>query len=452
MSSHSKERRLVRRSIVALTYLLASCAGESSSTDPFALEEATIHEVHQAYLRGRLTALQLTTQYLTRIEAHDQGEQGLHTVSALQPDALERAQSLDEAFAKQHALVGPLHGIPVLVEESLAVLDVPSSTGASAATSDAVAVAQLRRAGAIILGRTARPELAATGDDARSGPSRSPYDRSHGASAGSAAAVAANLAMVAVGVDSQGSLATTSAANGVVSIRASFGLVSGEGLLGVPDPAAVAGPIARTVEDAVVVLEVISGRNLAQRSGPLDATGLNGLQGTGLEGARIALVRELVDAHSFAGSSSEISPSARDHFIDALGVMRAEGANVSGLSIAAIDHEVTPLLETPDDAARARALLRERLVMLMDARKLDGLVYLSIAAPGADDAPTHPRSAAGQVSALSGLPSVTLPLGTNGGLPLGLTMLARPFQERKLFNLAFSFEQSTHYRKPPALD
>lgn len=515
----------LRHAMVALAWLVAACQSEPAPAVGIIVDEATIAGIHEAFRAGQLSAVQLTQVYLERIEAEDRGERGLHAVLTLSPGALARAQSLDESFAKTGQLVGALHGIPVLVEDNLDTFDMPTSAGLlalaeSVPPDDAFVVKRLRDAGAIILGKTNMMELGVfTGESCSSagGATRNAYDRersSLGSSGGSAVAVAANLAMVAIGTDTSASMVAPAAANGVVGVRPSFGLVSRDGMVTGLDETSLAGPIARTVEDAALVLRVIEGEDPADpatrvegRAQPARSTTL-----ATLSGARVALVRELVDSSSFGGVSAPVAPAASKLVIRALGAMRAAGASVSGVSIAAIDRELSPLLarrhedtaftlyvdrylatlgpdapvrsmaeivasgellpelvslvsqaireptvdqtEAHTDVVQGRALLRERLLALLNDHRLDVLVYLTIASPaqvpgaGLDNA----YGVAGQLSAFSGLPSLTVPIGMDHGLPLGLTILGRPFRDAQLLRIAQDFEQVTKYREPPRLE
>jgi len=507
--------------------LLAGCEGQAPAAGAgFALEEATIEEIHQAYTRGELSAVQLTGAYLERIEAHDQGAHGLHAIVSLQPGSLLRAEALDASFARTHAFVGPLHGIPILIEDNLDTFDLPTSAGLlalaeSVPPDDAFVVQRLRAAGAIILGKTNMMELGASSAESCSSAgalTRNAYDAtrsSPGAGCGSAVAVAANFATAAVATDPSASFVDSAAANGVVGLRPSFGLVSRDGMVTGLDQTTMAGPIARTVEDAALLLEVMQGEDPADpvTHGVARDRASVPVREDGLQGTRVGLVRELAESSTFGGVSAPVDKRASQLLIRALGALRGAGAKVSGVSIAAIDQQVTPLLARrhednplaffidgylaslgPDakvhslaelaasgamlpelvaprgeaapsavppiqseaqlEASRGRVLLRDLLVGLMDAQKRDVLVYLTIASTaqlsGQESGGSY--GVAGQLSAFSGMPSVTVPIGTVGGLPLGLTMLGRPFQDAQLLSIARAFEQATRYRVAPTVD
>jgi len=234
-----------------------------------ALLERTIADVHADFLAGRLTVRRLVEAYQQRIAAFDQTGPGLNAIVNLNPHALGEADALDRAFTASGRLCGPLHGIPLLAKDNIDVAGVPMTNGLAAfrdyvPARDATAVARLRAAGALIIGKTTLPDFASSwwAYSSLSGETRNPYDLARdpgGSSAGSGAATAANYALGALGTDCGGSIRVPASCNSLVGIRGTPGLVSrtGSGPLVVCQD--TVGPMTRTVEDAARLFEVMAG-------------------------------------------------------------------------------------------------------------------------------------------------------------------------------------------------
>ena len=239
--------------LLALVFPLSGCQNQSQ---PFAVEETSIASVHAAYESGQLTSRQLAQLYLDRIEAYDKNGPKINSIITVNPTALEEADRLDAAFGTS-GLVGPLHGIPVLVKDMIDAEGMPTTMGSILfkdyyPDKDALVVEKLKRAGAIILAKVTLAEFA-RGDTYGSlyGETRNPYDLERtvgGSSGGSAASVSANFGTVAVGQEGFASIRRPSAWNSIVGMRATTGLVAG-GL----------GPMTRTVEDVATLLDVLVG-------------------------------------------------------------------------------------------------------------------------------------------------------------------------------------------------
>jgi len=242
--------------------------------DTFELNEITIAQVQAGLTSGRYTSRQLVELYLKRIEAIDRSGPSLHSVSETNPEALTIADALD-AERKSRGPRGPLHGVPILIKDNIDTADRMSTTAGSLALEgsiaarDAFVVRQLRLAGAILLGKTNLSEWAnyrstqsSSGWSGRGGQVRSPYvlDRNPcGSSSGTGVAIAANLATAGVGTETDGSIVCPSAANGLVGIKPTVGLISRDGIIPITADQDTAGPLARTVTDAAIVLGVIAG-------------------------------------------------------------------------------------------------------------------------------------------------------------------------------------------------
>jgi amidase len=303
----------------------------------FDLEEATIADLQQRMESGQDTARSLVEKYTARIEQIDRQGPELRSVIAVNPDALTIADRLDEE-RKQKGPRGPLHGIPILIKDNIATADQMATTAGSLALDgvkaprDAVVVARLRDAGAVILGKTnlsewanARSMRSSSGWSAKGGQTRNPYalDRSPcGSSSGSGAAVAANLAAAAIGTETDGSIVCPSHANSLVGVKPTVGLVSRFGIVPVALTQDTAGPMTRTVADAATILAAIDGVDGqdAATAGAAEYSGrdyLAALDPEALKGARIGVVRDQLFGYS----------PAADRLADvAVAHMKARGA------------------------------------------------------------------------------------------------------------------------------
>ena len=246
----------------------------ANSDPPFELSELSIDDLQRGMESGKFTARSLVEKYLARIEAVDAGGPQLKSVIEVNPDALALADAADnERRAKQ--VRGPLHGIPVLVKDNIDTADKMATTAGSLALvgakppEDSFVVKQLRKAGAVVLGKTnlsewanIRSNYSTSGWSGRGGLTRNPYalDRNPcGSSSGSGAAVAANLCAVAVGTETDGSILCPSSVCGIVGIKPTVGLVSRTGIIPISHSQDTAGPMTRTVRDAAILLGVLAG-------------------------------------------------------------------------------------------------------------------------------------------------------------------------------------------------
>jgi len=277
------------------------------------LPEWTIADLNEKMELGELTARQVTDLYLQRIEAVDKGGPYLNSVIELNPDALEIADGLDKE-RKTGKLRGPLHGIPILIKDNIDTHDRMQTTAGSLAlegniaAKDAFIVKQLRKAGAVILGKTNLSEWAnfrgkrsVSGWSSRGGLTRNPYalDRStSGSSSGSGAAVAANFCVAAIGTETDGSIISPSQTNGIVGIKPTLGLASRSGIIPISHSQDTPGPMARTVADAAILLGVLTGVDSADSATKLSkkralSNYAKYLDLDGLQGARIGVARNM---------------------------------------------------------------------------------------------------------------------------------------------------------------
>jgi amidase len=306
--------------------------------NPFDLEELTVVELQARMASGQETARSIVDKYLTRIDAIDRNGPALGCVLELNPDARAIADNLD-AERKAGKVRGPLHGIPILIKDNIATADKMQTTAGSLALvgakapADAFIVSQLRKAGAVILGKAnlsewanIRSSHASSGWSARGGQTKNPYalDRSpSGSSSGSAVCASANLAALTIGTETDGSIVSPASMNGVVGIKPTVGLVSRMGIIPISHVQDTAGPITRSVSDAAVLLSVMAGSD-AQDSMTKDANKhvvdyVKSLDVNSLKGARIGVARK-----GFTGNN----PGTDKLFEAAIADLKRAGATV----------------------------------------------------------------------------------------------------------------------------
>jgi len=309
-------------------------------TAPFNLLEATIDDIHSAYKSGQLSARQLVQMYLDRIEAYDKKGPAINAIITLNDRALDEADQLDAKF-QASGFVGPLHGIPILIKDQADTKGMPTTLGSVLFQNyypdrDAFVVEKLKKAGAIILGKTTLGELGG-GDTHGSlfGSTRNPYalDRTPGGSSGgSAASVAANFCAVGVGQEGFASIRRPSTWNSIIGMRPTAGLVSRGGVFaGWPSVAGSLGPMARTVRDLTKLLDVMVGYDPED---PLTARGVGHAPETfskfldkdGLKGARVGILRESMGYD--AEPESEDFAKITEIFDRAVAEIKAAGAEI----------------------------------------------------------------------------------------------------------------------------
>ena len=349
-----KPGRLYRLGPLLACILFASCRGETpapapAQADRFIVEEATIADLHRAMADGHITARRLVEHYLTRIEACDKQGPSLNAIITINPRARSRADALDAAF-QESGLTGPLHGIPVIVKDNYDTADLPTTAGSlslagSMAPDDAFQVQRIREAGAIVLAKSNMAEFAfspyQTVGSMLPGFTRNPYDTRRvtaGSSGGTAAAVAANFGAVGLGTDTGNSIRGPSSHNLLAGIRSTMGLTSRDGIVPLYLDHDIGGPMARTVADAVAVLDAIAGHDPAD---PVTAASRDHalapgtsysdhLNAEGLDGARLGVVRQLADVES---GDAEI----KERFEQALADLQARGATTVDVHIEELD-------------------------------------------------------------------------------------------------------------------
>jgi Asp-tRNA(Asn)/Glu-tRNA(Gln) amidotransferase A subunit family amidase len=311
----------------------------AANTRAFHLLETTIDDVQTAFQAKQLTCRALVEMYLKRIGAYDKAGPALNAVQTVNPQALREADRLDAAF-QSGGPVGPLHCIPTLVKDQVETSDMPTTFGSVLFKDfvphrDATIVRRLRNAGAVIIGKSTMGEYAAGYlSSAASGPIRNAYDpkrHASGSSGGSGAGVAANFAIVSIAEDTGGSVRGPAAVSSLIGLRPTVPLVSRFGMMPARPSTDTLGPIARTVRDAALLLNVIAGYDpndpvTAQAFGQIPESYTSFLTPDGLKGARIGVIRQPMDPKT--------DPASHDYrnvkgVIDqAIGALRTLGAEV----------------------------------------------------------------------------------------------------------------------------
>lgn len=477
----------------------------------FEVTEATIAQLSRAMGRGELTSEELVCLYLERIATYDKAGVTLNSVLEINPDALFIAAAMDRE-RKLSGPRGPLHGIPVLLKDNIDTADKLHTSAGSLALADSYApkdaflVTQLRKAGAVILGKANMTEWAnfmtrgmPSGYSSRGGQVLNPYLPGTwgpgGSSAGSAVAVAANLTAVAVGTETCGSILDPATSNAIVGIKPTVGLISRSGIIPITFTQDTAGPLARTVADAAILLGAMVGEDPADPAtavspGQAYRDYTRCLDKNGLKGARLGVPR--------GPWFQEMSPEQVQLFETALAVLREQGAEIVdpadlahmewwGTRVlsyefkAALNHYLASLgpnarVRTLQDViafnqANPEAMLRygQSLLTLSEGLDMTSAEYLGdrlkdlrySRTEGIDaameqhrlDALLFPGAEMDWIPAAAGYPCVQVPGGfTSDGKPLGITFTGLAWSEPTLIKLAYGYEQASQMRKPPVLD
>jgi amidase len=497
---------------------------ENASTSPedFKLNEITIDELQQKMKSGEYTSRSITEMYLKRINDIDKNGPAINAVIELNPDALNIADGLDNE-RKSGNVRGPLHGIPVLIKDNINTADKMMTTaGALAlegnkASKDAFIIKHLREAGAVLLGKTNLSEWAnfrssrsTSGWSSRGGQTKNPVmlDRNPcGSSSGSGAAVAANLCAVAIGTETDGSVIAPSSFCGIVGIKPTVGLLSRSGIIPISKTQDTAGPMARTVKDAAILLGILTGvdsddpvtnesNGKAQKDYTqfLDANGLKGkkigVEISFMEGHEgvVGLYKQAIDILKNQGATIvevELLKATKDAGSGEFTVLQYEFADGVNKYLSAANARVKTLadviafnkqneakampyfkqetLESCNakgdlnnkeylDALKKSTSTRKIIDDIMDKNKLDAIAGTSIGLPCCIDLINGDYDTGFYFcppAARAGYPHITVPMGTVHDLPVGLSFIAGAYREDELIKLGYAFEQATKKRTPP---
>jgi amidase len=501
-----------------LLFLFLSSATSRAQT-PFEVTEATIAQIHAAMAAKQLTCRDLVAAYLRRIDAYDKNGPALNAIVVVNREAIARAVELDR-LNSQSGLVGPLHCVPMIVKDNFETIGLQSANGSLAlegfvSNKDAFQVRRVKEAGAIVLAKSNMAEWAFSPYETISsilpGYTRNPYalDRvTAGSSGGTAAAVAASFGAVGLGSDTGNSIRGPSAHQALAGIRSTMGLTSRAGVAPLVLLADIAGPMARTLEDAVKVFQIVVGEDpedavTAAAEVRAAANYADALRADGLKGARIGVLRQayerdstdaevvrvfqiavadlrragatIVDPATVGGldgirKSAGVRPCMGFKY-DINRYLAAQGDRVKVKSLAeviksgrfhptvgqrleraeagAVNGPGSPECEA-DAAYRNR--VREAVNKTMDALKLDAFVYPTWSNPPRliGDLNTPHGDNSQFFSPTTGFPAISVPMGyTRGGLPAGMTFYGRAWSEAVLIRLAYAYEQATRHRRPP---
>ena len=505
--------------VLGLAALLEAQQPAAPPAAAFRVEETTIARIHEAFASGRLTCRALVDAYLKRIDAYDRNGPALNAIVQVNPDAQKRAGELDRRYAGG-GLTGPLHCIPAIVKDNFETIGLQSAAGSLSlkgfvSNKDAFQVKRIKEAGAIVLAKSNMAEFAfspyETVNSILPGYSRNPYalDRvTAGSSGGTAAAVAANLGAVGLGSDTGNSIRGPSAHQALAGIRSTMGLTSRAGVVPLSLLADIAGPMTRTVEDAVAVFQAIVGEDAddpvtAAARGRTIPVYAQALQRDGLKGARIGILRQAYERET-------TDPEVVDVFMAAIEDLKRAGATIvdpvrveladvrrpqGGGQCGGFKYDINRYLAAQGDRVPVHTLeeiirsrrfhpsiearlqsaqngmengpdtpackaeteyrdaFRAAVTKTMEASGLDGFVYPTWSNPPRliGDLNTPHGDNSQVFSPTTGWPAINVPMGyTRGTLPAGLTFFGRAWSEATLIKFAYAYEQATRHRRPPA--
>lgn len=510
-----------------LAATICSCASNSqapsaaSGSAPVEVVELSAIEARDRMAAGELTSQALTQAYLDRIASIDAAGPRLNAVIEINPAAVADAVTLDSERAAGRVR-GPLHGIPVLIKDNIDARGMANSAGSLALAehrpaTDAFIVARLREAGAVILGKANLSEWAnfrstrsTSGWSSRGGQTRNAYvlDRNPcGSSAGTGTAIAASLATIGVGTETDGSIICPASVNGLVGLKPTVGLVSRSGIIPISVSQDTAGPMGRSVADVALLLGALAGADESDPAGPAAAPHVKAdyttfLDVDALEGKRFGVLRQAMGFHPAVDEAVEAAIGAMkirgaeviDVKIDNFNAWNAaeltvllyefkDGLNrylaASGSPHGSLEALITWNKEHADavmpffgqelfEQAQAKGPLTDEAYVKArdDARRLagkDGLIaaldrhgLAAIVAPSVSPAwltdhvlGDHFVGAGYGIAAVAGTPSLTVPIGDSFGLPLGLTFMGRAYSEPELISFGYALEHLSKARRPP---
>ena len=481
--------------------------GATAYSQEFDVLEKSIPELQAAMEQGETTSAELVRQYLDRIEAFDSGGPKINSMIYVNPDALAVAEALDRE-RKTDGPRGPLHGIPLVLKDNYDTFDMPTTGGALALAEhvppdDGYQVKKLRDAGAVLIGKANMHELARgiTNISSLGGQTLNPYDPERnpgGSSGGTGAAVAANLAAVGMGSDTCGSIRIPSANNNLFGLRVTQGLSSRDGIIPLSHTQDVGGPLARSMIDLAIVLDATVGSDpadpqtaIAEGKVPESYAALEN-EGT-LKGLKLGLLISRLSEDSPYGEMTKVVK-------EAVGKMVGQGAETVDVEIEGLDEliktsgvigmdveeDMRVYFEKSDapfksvteilDSGLYHAALeqryrnpmrpgtslddydeylgnREKLAAVIDnvmtANNVDVLVFPVLGVKPMRIEEGQFGSSC-QIAAHSGFPAMSMPAGfTPDGVPVGVEVLARPFEESRLISIGFAYEDIADTRRPP---
>ena len=515
--------------ILSAFLLFFSCnsdkVDQSQKKTPFPLEEMSIVGLQKKYDNKELSITEVVQMYIDRIELIDKNGPTLNSIIIVNPDALEIAKQLDEELLNGNKR-GPMHGIPVILKDNIDTHDkMPTTAGSRALANsfpdqDSYVAKKLREAGAVILGKANlsewanfRGELSTSGWSGVGGQTKNPYDISRnpcGSSSGSAVAVSANLTMVAIGTETNGSIVCPSHANGIVGIKPTVGLVSRSGIIPISFTQDIAGPMARTVTDAAICLGALTGvdpndSKTQQSEAKFYEDYTQFLLPDGIQGKRIGIYTAPMEMNYkvdtlfkkaiqfFKENGAEMveieqigAPGVGGNSFQVMLYEYKDGLNKYFKSLC----EDAPIKSVEEliafnkiDSVELKYFNQKYLEMANEMGDIDSKEYLEVLKAlkegaqknGMDkimkehnlDAVIAPTGSpawltdwtngdsyqlgSSSPAAQAGYPNITVPMGFIDGLPVGISIFGRAWSEPVLIEIAYAFEQGTKHRKAPKL-
>ncbi len=485
------------------------------------LEEMSISDLQAAYKSGKMTIPQATSWYLKRIQTVDPQ---LRSVLSVNPDALAIAEQLEQE-RKAGKIRGPLHGVPVLLKDNIDTRDQMPTTAGSRALQysfppeDSWVTQKLREAGAVILGKANlsewanfRSERSSSGWSGMNGQTNNPYVLTKnpcGSSSGSGVAVSANLCMLAIGTETNGSIVCPSNANGVVGIKPTVGLISRRGIIPISFTQDTSGPMARSVKDAAIALGTMTGvdprdeKTLAS-SGKSQTDYTAFLKTNALKGKRIGIYKRplgrLKEVDELFWKAVEEMKKKGATFVELEDVTNVPGLNAASFQVllyefkdglnnylaslgskapikdleALIEFNIQDSVEvrefdqkllvaaqqkgdlTSEEYVKALSLMQEGIRQrgidsVMAVHKLDAIVAPTGGPAWSTDPKAGDRFGIGSSSpaAMAGYPNISVPMGFVGELPVGISFFGKAWSEPTLLGIAYSYEQATRHRRAP---
>ena len=524
-----KSRSLQLPVVFLIISILASCSSRENKSlvppepDNSWLEEITVKELQQGYKDGKYSVTEVVSAYLDRINEIDKNGPALNSVIIVNPDAKQIADDLDNELAAGK-IRGPLFGVPVILKDNIDTHDkMPNTAGAlvlrnSFPKVDSPVAKKLREAGAVIIAKSNLSEWAnfrgmssTSGWSGVGGQTKNPYvlDRNPcGSSSGSGVAVSANLCVLAIGTETNGSIVCPSNNNGIVGLKPTVGLVSRSGIIPISSTQDTPGPMGRTVEDVAICLGSLTGIDSAD-SKTLTSAGIflsdysKSLKKEGLKGKRIGVVK----------GSSSFSDRVDTLMKQAIAFMKGQGAEVieveapksseyeeasfevllyefkdglnryfdglegdipvknlneliafnksDSIELRYFDQKILEMAEKKGDLSSPgykksldkilKATRENGIDKMMDSGKLDALIAPTGSPAWKTDLilGDHFVGGSSSLAAISGYPAITVPMGFIENLPVGLTFFGRAWSESILIEIAYSFEQGTKHRRVP---
>jgi len=519
---------LNRLTVIFLLLIIVSCQPhhvkvQVPESAGFRFEEWSIQQIQQGYKDGTFTIKEVVQAYLNRIDSIDQRGPKLNSIITINPDAIKIAEELDREM-KAGKSRGPLHGIPVVLKDNIDTHDKMATTAGSRALrnsfplNDSFLAKRLREAGAIIIGKSNlsewanfRGQLSTSGWSGAGGQTRNPYDTSRnpcGSSSGSAVAIAANLTMLAIGTETDGSIICPSQTNGIIGIKPTVGLISRSGVIPISFTQDTPGPMARTVRDAAICLGALVGvdsadvKTLASK-GQFQTDYTKFLNKDGLKGKRIGLYKvpmginykvdtlmnravsylksqgaeiveigeiydRKVDKFSFEIMLYEYKDGLNKYFRslgpkapvksveELIAFNRADSVelkyfNQSYLEMAQKKGDISSPEYKKALAQMLKGSGEQGIDRVMNEHDLDAIVTPAGAPAWKTDLTNGDSFQVGSTSAAAqaGYPNITVPMGFIDDLPVGISFFGRAWSEPVLIEIAYAYETGTKFRRAP---